>query len=286
MAQPDDSKTAAGPVHDDGLSDDLRVALDAAEEAGRVIRDHLSSRADVTIKSPDQPVTAADLAANRVLHDRLVGERPGYGWLSEETADSADRLACERVWIVDPIDGTNSFVDGYAEYVVSIGLTVDGEVRLGVVLNPATGERYHAVHGGGAFLNGEPLCLTQSRGGAPTLLASRSELGRGEFDTLPEEWRIRPLGSTAYKMVKVADATGAGYLSRGPKSEWDVCAAALIVAEAGGTVTDLRGRTLRFNRADPYVHGMVAAHSDLHPILLRHAVALAGPARGRNKDEP
>src|SRR5690606_36352902 len=152
-------------------------------------------------KSPDQPVTAADLAADRLLRERLSAAFPSYGWLSEETVDSRDRLARSRVWIVDPIDGTNSFVAGSPEFVVCVGLVEEGEPAVGVVYNPATGELYHAVRGGGAFRNGEPIRVSGARAeGEPgIMIASRSELARGELVAYEASCRFLPLGSTAYR---------------------------------------------------------------------------------------
>lgn len=259
--------------------DDLRLALRAVEEAGETVLRHFRGGGAVEYKSPNQPVTEADLEADRVLHRVLIGERPGYGWLSEETADAPDRLARQRVWIVDPIDGTRSFVDGVEEYVVCVALAVAGEARLGVVLNPSTGELYHAVAGGGAFRNGERLRLAPAAG-PRTLLASRSDIRRGEFAPLGGDWTLRPLGSTAYKMVKVADGTATAYVSRGPKSEWDVCAAGLIVTEAGGTVTDVRGTRLRYNRPEPFVDGVVAGDGESHPHLVRRVATFPEVDRG------
>jgi myo-inositol-1(or 4)-monophosphatase len=255
---------------------DLELALRAAREAATAILPFFRRDTPVDYKSPDQPVTEADRLADRILHARLLGERAGDGWLSEETADTPERLERERVWLVDPIDGTNSFIEGRAEYVISIALAVGGEARVGVVFNPSTGEMYHAVRGGGAFLDGARIRIPAGEE-AREMLASRSEIGRGEFDPLRGTWRLRPLGSTAYKMVKVADGTGTAYLSRGPKSEWDVAAAALIVAEAGGVVTDLAGATLRLNRPAPFLRGVIAARATVHEEIVRH---LTAPPRG------
>jgi myo-inositol-1(or 4)-monophosphatase len=265
---------------------DLELAIRAAQRAAAEVLRFFRRDTPVDYKSPDQPITEADRAANRILHEMLIGERPHYGWLSEETADSAERLERERVWIVDPIDGTRSFIDGHAEYGISVALAVGHEAQLGVVLNPSTGELYHATRGGGAFLNGEPIRVAAPDGEEAVLLASRSEIRRGEFDPLRQQWRISPLGSTAYKMVKVADGTGSAYLSRGPKSEWDVCAAALIVREAGGTVTDLKGMQHRFNQPSPFLQGVLAAETTAHEKLLRHVATLPAVERGWTGDTP
>jgi myo-inositol-1(or 4)-monophosphatase len=236
-------------------SADLGLALRAVEAAAAAIRAH-DGGGEVHHKSADQPVSEADLAADRELHRILCGERPEYGWLSEETVDSGERLARTFVWVVDPIDGTRSFLDGHPEYGISVALVQDGVPVVGVVANPATGETYHAVRGGGAYRDGVPIHV-QADPAEPVLLAARGDLHDGLFEDLPPGWKVRPLGSTVYKMVKVAEGMATAYLSAWTKHEWDVCAAALIVEEAGGTASDVRGRTLRFNRRDPAVHGIL-----------------------------
>ncbi len=118
------------------------------------------------------------------------------------------------------------------------------------------------------------------------MLASRSEIAAGEFDPFHGGWRIHPTGSTAYKLAKVAAGAGDVFLSRGPKSEWDVCAGALLVEEAGGRATDLDGAPLRFNRPDPYVHGILASNGRLHDYVLGIVRTLPPPPRLRRRADP
>lgn len=225
---------------------------------------------EVRYKDPEQPVTDADLAADRILHEMLLGERPGYGWLSEETKDSPARLSKSRLWVVDPIDGTNSFVLGRAEFAISIALVADGRPVIGIVFNPATGEMYHAVDGGGAFRDGSPIHVsgTDETAEARTLFASRWEMRRGELDHFVEPWRVLPMGSTAYKMAKVADGTADVFVSAGPKNEWDVAGAAVILAEAGGRVSSTTGEPFRYNQPNPGWRGVVASNGLLHDAAL------------------
>jgi myo-inositol-1(or 4)-monophosphatase len=267
------------------LRADLDLAIRAARAAGSEVMKHFRGGGEVRYKSPDQPVTEADLAADFMLRDMLLGARPEYGWLSEETADSPDRLGRERVWLVDPVDGTRSFVDGVAEFAVSIGLAVDGRAAAGVVFNPATDELYHASLGGGAFRNGAPIRVSASPAALPVALASRSEIRRGEFAELREEWEVRPYGSTTCKMVKVADGSAHLFLSRGPKSEWDVCAADLVVREAGGGVTDAGGRELRYNRPEPFVRGVLATGGVDHGAMLARVASLPPVRRADSTGE-
>ena len=288
--------------------EDLHLALRATVEAAAHVRRDFGDHGRVRHKGPDQPVTEADLAVDRELRERLGAARPEYGWLSEETKDDRARLERARVWIVDPIDGTLSFVAGLPEFVISVGLAEDGIVVVGVLHNPLTGELYWAVRDAGAYgalmmTGGEhspdaaagallrcddleelvagpwgrfTIMRDRGAGAAPvSVLVSRSEMDAGALDVLPADWRRIRRGSTAYKMAGVAVGTGEAYLSRGAKREWDVCAAALLVQEAGGVVSDLDGRPYRFNRDPPEVHGVVAARERaLHDRLLELVRAL------------
>lgn len=249
---------------------DLELALRAARAAGEAVMPWFRAEAEVRFKSPDQPVTEADLAADRLLQEMLLGERPDYGWLSEETKDTPARLEKERLWVVDPIDGTNSFVQGRAEFAISVALVDRGRAVVGVVYNPAAGELYHAVAGGGAFLDGAPIRVsrTDEAAEARTVGASRWEMRRGEFDHFVAPWKVLPLGSTAWKMAKVADGTIDVFVSAGPKAEWDVAGAAVIVAEAGGRVTGPLGRELTYNQPNPAWRGVIASNGLLHDAVL------------------
>lgn len=260
---------------------DRDLATSAARKAGAIAMRSFRGTLAVRHKAPDQPLTDADVAIDALLHTLLAQARPDYGWLSEESVDRPDRLARARVWVVDPIDGTRSYIAGRREFAISIGLAEDGDAVVGVVHNPATGELYRAERGEGAFrqdtAEDEPARLrvaTPSARGRPVLLASRSEIAAAELDPFAERFEIRPCGSTAYKLALVAAGAADAFLSRGPKSEWDVCAGALLVREAGGRVTDLAGRPLRFNRPQPFVQGILATRGDLHDTLLAALASL------------
>ncbi len=306
-------------------AEDVALAAAAAIEAGRAVMRSFGGDMEVRHKGPDQPLTASDLEADRILRERLLGARPEYGWLSEETADDPERLRRRRVWIVDPIDGTRSFIAGRREFGISVGLAEDGSAVLGVVLNPATGELYATWRGGGAWKLEKALAANGGEGvwewgsagevpghpdvagvavshtptppGSPTglpgwspihvrtttpekplILASRSEIRDREFDPFAG-WGLYPLGSTTYKLAKLAEGAADVFLSRGPKSEWDVCAGGLLVEEAGGRATDLRGEALRYNGLDPRVYGILAAPPALHARVLRRVAELPPPER-------
>ncbi len=247
----------------------INSVIDAAKAAGEIIQDVRSRPFDVEQKGEAGPVTEADRAADDLLKKELLALEP-CGWLSEETTDDPSRLDLRRLWVVDPLDGTKEFVKGIPEYTVAIALVDNGAPMLGVVHNPVTGEMYWAERGRGAFKRvesgaDEELSAVEGNG----LLASRSEVKRGEFEPFEAGWDVRIIGSTEYKLALVAAGAGAVFFSRGPKHEWDVCAGAILVDEAGGKATDLFGDPLRFNQPFPKTKGILCGA----PEAYRRALA-------------
>jgi myo-inositol-1(or 4)-monophosphatase len=243
-----------------------------AEQAGELIARAPPAPA-LPVHRDEDPVTPADRIVDSYLRNRLLALRP-CGWLSEETMDTADRLLEQDVWIVDPLDGTREFVERVPEYATSIALCTSGEPVLAVVHNPVTLDTYSAVKGGGAHRGTLQLAVREGR----RLEASRTEVAHGEFVGFQGQWDVQPVGSIAWKLCHVAAGLAAVTLSRGPKREWDVCAGALLVTEAGGRVTDLSGEPLRFNRRDTLFSGIIAGAPEGHERALR-AVAVLGPAQ-------
>ncbi len=231
----------------------IQQIIPIVESAGRLIQQVASRDFDVEQKGNQGPVTEADRGADELLKSALLAIE-SCGWLSEETADDRSRLDVERLWVVDPLDGTKEFVQRIPEYTVAVALVESGRPVLGVVHNPATGDTYWAVKGGGAFKNG--VAVHVSDGAA--LLASRSEIKRGEFEPFTHDWEVTALGSIEYKLALIGSGRASVTFSRGPKWEWDVCAGSLIVEEAGGIVTDLFGAPLEFNQSFPKVKGVLA----------------------------
>ncbi len=253
------------------MSEDLTLAIDSAREAGAAVLKFFRKRFDVRDKGNDNPVTPADLEADRILKARLLGSRPEYGWLSEETADSAERLGKRRVWVVDPIDGTKEFIRGVPEFAISVGLVDAGKPVLGVVYNPATDEMFWAEKNGGAYKDGIPIRVSETRSlEDATLEASRTEFDRGRFDPIRKSvLRIDPIGSIAYKLARVASGQVDIVFSYTPKSEWDICGAAAIIEEGGGRISLPSGEPIRFNQATTQVPGVAATNGALHDRLIR-----------------
>jgi myo-inositol-1(or 4)-monophosphatase len=237
----------------------IEAVIAAVREAGRSIEEARREGFEVEAKGDASPVTVADRRADELLKARLAPVLFA-AWLSEESADDRRRLDAERLWVVDPLDGTREFIAGVPEYVVAVALVEAGEPVLSAVHNPCSQDTFWAVKGQGAFLNG---CRLHVREGA-TLLASRSELDAGEFEAFSDDWEIAPCGSIQLKLARIAAGEAAVTLSRGPKHEWDVCAGALLVTEAGGVATEVLGGGLRYNQVVPKVRGILAGAPEAH----------------------
>jgi myo-inositol-1(or 4)-monophosphatase len=244
-------------------SEESAVAEYAAKEAGSIVMRLFKGKFDVHEKSKNNPVTSVDLAANRKIHDIILGRFPQDGWLSEEDKDSTDRLSLSRVWVIDPIDGTKEFIEGVPQFAVSIGLVVEGCPKVAVVYNPAEDRFYQAAAGQGAYLNQQPIRVTPRNDvDGALLLVSRSEPQR-KFKVYVDRCEIKPVGSIAFRLAKVAGGDGDGTLTFRSIREWDVCAGVLMVQEAGGKVVDGNGNDLRFNQREARHRGVVAANGPL-----------------------
>jgi myo-inositol-1(or 4)-monophosphatase len=257
----------SGAFTDAVLSAELEIAVALALEAGTLLMETRNAGLEVRYKGKDDPVTQADLNADALIRDGLAQHFPGDGLLSEETVDDPSRLRCERVWIIDPLDGTSNFVRGGSDFAVSIGLAVRGEPVLGVVYNPARGELFAGAIGLGATLNDAPVTVTETRDLEDAqLLVSSSEWREGLKDfTLP----IKPISSIAYKLALVAGGLTDGTFTANARFEWDVCAGAALVNVAGGIASLRDGSALTLNQPNPRLRwGILAAGRQLHAVLL------------------
>lgn len=243
------------------MNKEAAILLDAVKEAGAAILKLSASGFSVTHKVNNDLLTQADLLANDILKHHLTKQFPADGWLSEESADDLARIQCQRVWVVDPIDGTKEYANHIPEYAISVALVENGTPILACVLNPATNELFHAIKGQGAWLNNEVIHCDESPSSDLLLLASRSEYNRGEWDSFLHYHRVLPVGSIAYKLGLIAAGRAHATFSLGPKNEWDIAAGMLLVTEAGGIVTDQMRKSFVFNQVQVKVSGIVASAS-------------------------
>lgn len=245
---------------------DLDLLIEAARAAGEVACRFAPDTAK-TWEKPDGagPVTEADIAVNDTLHAVLQTARPGYGWLSEESEDSSARLSSERLFVVDPIDGTRSFIEGSNTWAHALAVVEHRQVTAAVIYLPKRDLLYAAAAGQGATLNGDPIAIRQGGDLSTSEILSVKHNFKPEFwhGTPPEVTRAyRP--SLAYRMALVAEGKFDAMITFRPSWEWDVAAGDLILKEAGAATSDRAGNPLRYNNPTPKVSGVLAAGTDLH----------------------
>lgn len=238
---------------------DLALLEDAARRAGEVALSFFGGEPRTWLKDNKSPVSEADMAVDGFLADTLRMARPDYGWLSEETTDNAERLNRARVFIVDPIDGTRAFLAGGDEWTVALAVVEHGCPVVGVVYCPVRGEMIVAHKDGGTFLNGKRLSVSSKEtlmgariSGPHSIVANKDILAAG-FERTPN------IRSLAYRIALVAAGRVDVAAARSGPSDWDLAAADLLVQEAGGRLTDLTGRDIRYNKADTCHPALIAA---------------------------
>jgi myo-inositol-1(or 4)-monophosphatase len=250
-------------------AEDLALLLNAAREAGELAERLRAAGLQIDYKPGNSPVTNADLAADALLTARLRSARPDYGWLSEETADDADRLSKRRLFVVDPIDGTRAFLNDRPWWSVSVAVVEHARPIAGVVFAPQLDETYTATVNGGAALNGQPI--------APSGVGILDGCGMVgdprvfEHADWPIPWpamRVEQRNSTAYRMCLVGAGVFDAAVAVVPKHDWDLAAADLIATEAGCFVGDHTGAVFRYNGAIPIQRSLVCAAPSLAPLIL------------------
>lgn len=249
---------------------DLALLTEAALKAGEIALGYWKRNPKSWDKGGGHgPVTEADLAVNEMLAATLHAARPDYGWLSEETEDGAARQDAERLFIIDPIDGTRAFLAGEETFAHSLAVAENGRVTAGVVYLPALDRLYTACDHGPALCDGQPIRASARDGieGA-SLLATRSSLAPehwpGGVPDLARSFRA----SLAYRLSLVAEGRFDGMLTLRDTWEWDIAAGCLICERAGARVTDRTGAPIVFNATHPQAAGVVAAAPGLHAALL------------------
>ncbi|MGB6118260.1 MAG: 3'(2'),5'-bisphosphate nucleotidase CysQ [Mesorhizobium sp.] len=250
------------PDRDAELAEDLALIANAAREAGEIAMRYYGHQPEVWMKPGQSPVSEADIAVDLYLKDVLRSARPSYGWLSEETADTPERLETERVFIVDPIDGTRAFIDNRDMWCVSVAVVERGRPLVGVLACPAMGEFFTATTGGGATLDGRPLKISPRTvdpyiaGPKPLVDAARKQFAH--MQTVPY------IPSLAYRVAMVASGRIDATFIRPLSHDWDLAAADLILTEAGGGILERSGEIPLYGGVDPR-HGSLVAGS---PFLL------------------
>src|SRR5258708_7693841 len=237
---------------------ELRVALELAREAGDAILNLYDQDIEVQQKyhlDLREPVTLADQIANDLIVNAIHREFPDDGVLAEESVDTDRRLGKRRVWMIDPLDGTNGFIDGNGDFAVQIGLSQDGAAVLGVVYQPLTGVLYRAVAGQGAWIERPDVQTTKARVSSQNnlaqmrLAASRSHRSP-RMDRVIKAFGVKQevrRGSVGIKVGLIIERQCDLYVHLSPRTkQWDSCAPQAILTEAGGRFSDIFGAAITY----------------------------------------
>jgi myo-inositol-1(or 4)-monophosphatase len=265
--------------------DDLELLRSAAVGAGIIASGYFRRNLKTWTKENASPVSEADIVVDKFLNSSLLAARPDYGWLSEESVDDPDRLNHDRIFVVDPIDGTRGFIRGEDSWTVSLAVVEDGLPVAGVVYAPARDEMYEASRGGGARFNAAPLVRAGADSDAPLIPAPGAV--HQELADAGLVYRKGPYyPSLAYRLVQVAAGKVDAVVSRRGSQDWDLAAATIILSEAGVGFEDVCAGPLRFNRPE-IRHGALAALAApwLKPVLHAALIKVYGcPAETADRE--
>ena len=249
---------------------DALLLRDTVREAGALALSLFRTELKNWTKGASSPVSEADIAVNELISGRLRSATPNYGWLSEESVDDELRLDKQRVWIVDPIDGTRGYLAGREDWCISVALVEGTRPLLAAVFAPASDEFFFAEQGRGTLLNGTPVDATSgtaidiSRVTGPKPLVERLVRSSGEISPHPR------IASLALRLCRVAHGRLDVAFAGGQSRDWDLAAADLIVQEANGKMTSLSGEAIQYNRRE-VTHGMLmAAGRDRHAFMVEN----------------
>lgn len=246
----------------------LSKCEEAARAGGQVLLDWMD-HFEVREKGPSDLVTEADLGSQKVIRELLIGAFPGHGFLGEEGADEAGDGSYR--WIVDPLDGTTNYAHRLPQFCVSVALEKAGQLVVGTVFDPLSGECFTASAGGGAFLNGRPIRVsgvTQlvnalAAVSFPARVQRGSPLIQDFIEVLLQAQALRRMGSSALNLAYLAAGRLDAYWATDTKT-WDVAAGWLLVQEAGGVITGLGGAPCSLS----HPHFVAAATTQLHGQML------------------
>jgi len=244
-------------------------------EAGSIALGFAQNGAKRWVKGDNSVVTEADMFIDGFLREKLTALDGSIGWLSEETADTPDRLDHERVWIVDPIDGTRAFVEGVPVWVISVALVEKGRPVFGMIFNPTRDEMFHGRSGSGAFLNDSKLLVSarQMLSGAQ-IVGPRSMID--DLDGIGADISRAPyVYALAYRLANVAANRVDAAVASTRSKDWDIAAADLIIHEAGGKLLEIDGEPPLYNLPSPVHRPLIGAAEPLNAAI-RAALLLAG----------
>ncbi len=259
------------------LTEEIEFASKLAREAATIVNTFYVGSSEVRYKSENEPVTEADRSANQHIVSQILAAYPDDGVLSEESKDNLIRLERERVWIIDPLDGTKEFIARNGEFSIMIGLAVRGKAVMGIVMQPDPGLLYVGAVNHGAFLHEEgetvPLRVSDKREVNRMIMVSSRSHRQQIVDKVRKDLHItseRVSGSVGLKVGLISRQLADLYIHPSPGcKEWDICAPAALLEAAGGTITDCWGEPILFNKRDVRAHnGLMASNSQVHDNIV------------------
>tara|TARA_B100000989_G_scaffold287844_1_gene257881 strand:- start:289 stop:1092 length:804 start_codon:yes stop_codon:yes gene_type:complete len=251
-----------------------KLIFDAVRNAGKIALEFDKKKINFWYKSKNQPVTDADIKINDYLKSFLQNKYPDFGWLSEETVDDGSRKMQKSFWCLDPIDGTRSFLNHKPEFTISLALLYESTPVFGVIHNPKTKELFYAEKNNGAFCNNKKMKVNNKI----NIKDCNLGISNSEFENLKnfpnlKNLKILRMGSIAYKIALVAKGKIDISLSLTKKSDWDLAAAALILEEAGGMITEKNGKPINYNTNNLEIPSVIASNSQIHKKMINHIKA-------------
>jgi len=265
------------------LKAEIELASTVAREAATIVNTFYVGSSEVRYKSHNEPVTEADRSANLHIVSRIQAEFPEDGILSEESKDNLMRLDNERVWIIDPLDGTKEFIARNGEFSIMIGLAVGGKAVMGVIMQPDPGLLYVGAVNYGAYLfeHGEciPLAVSKQAEISRMVMVSSRSHRQQIMDKVRKDLRItseRVSGSVGLKVGLISRQLSDLYVHPSPGcKEWDICAPAALLEAAGGQITDCWGEPILFNKRDVRAHnGLLASNGQSHTQIVETVSAI------------
>ncbi len=256
MAITADTSRLDGP----DLGDDVGLLAAAALAAGQIALQFFGHDPKTWSKAGDSPVSEADIAVDLLLKSRLMGARPDYGWLSEETIDTPDRLDRKRLFVVDPIDGTRAFIGGDPRWTISVAIVEGTRPIAAALYQPATDDLMLAAVGRGAWRGTTRMHVSDCDSLQGANLTAPRKFGALEAEAIALGIHLQaPVPSLALRIAHVANRTADAAYAFARSHDWDLAAADLLVEEAGGRLTDINGEALVYNRPIPRHPALVAA---------------------------
>jgi 3'-phosphoadenosine 5'-phosphosulfate (PAPS) 3'-phosphatase len=262
----------------------LKTILPSVLKAGEEVLTIYNSSFSVSYKKKDDPLTQADLLANRIISEAIQKNFPQDYILSEEEKELPNRRKYQNIWLIDPIDGTREFVKKSDEFAISVGLCVEGIPKLGIILNPAKRELFIGIKEWGVtystpenpdFTHWNQILKNSPTSHPPTCLVSNSEFDKGSYSDnfWKEELEIKPVGSIAYKLALLSAGKSDLCISLKPKSDWDIGAGvALVIASGGICQTILEPKEFNFSEEKTEKQGIFAGKKNLiESILLKYS---------------